>query len=158
MKIGHWLWFRGMAAATGVFALAFSGCSGVPDSTTAGAKSASGPEPAPASVNALQKGMKPDEVRALLGEPRDVSQRTGSAGPEETWSYRRRLREYTNQKVTGTSEFPYVDPITGQTRMILEPIYTLYTVTEYEELTLQWRNGELVEWSGRRVEVNSFDR
>ena len=149
--------FSAVVVAAAAF-LALAGCATAPDSpakeTTSAAAAKSDAKPA----KKLRRGMKPAEVRAMLGEPTEVNPHTGSDRAEETWFYRRQVGEHTGQKVTGTQELPYVDPMTGDARTMMEPVYTTYTAKVIEELTLYWKNGELVDWKARRREVESFNQ
>jgi hypothetical protein len=94
----------------------------------------------------LHKGMKPGEVRALLGEPAHIKPVRFSGGEAETWVYERGSESEVRQAVTGTQEVPYFDPFLNQIRMIPEPVYSQETITVVEELHVVWHHGELFEW------------
>jgi hypothetical protein len=94
----------------------------------------------------LHKGMKPEEVRQALGNPVRVQPLKVPEGKAERWIYTRGKKTETRRVATGTMDLPYVDPITGQTRMIPEPVYSDEATTITEELHLFWHNGELVDW------------
>jgi hypothetical protein len=101
--------------------------------------------------------MTPAEVRAVWGEPAEVTPVASPDGSSERWLYRQPPRNVVEQKVTGTREVQYVDPITGAERMIPEPVYSNVTTTIVEEIHLLWFNGKLIKWTRQRHENRSFN-
>jgi hypothetical protein len=133
-------------AAAGLCLLALPACSTTPSSAVEQKN----------PTRALRKGMTPAAVRAVMGEPVEVVPLPAPEGTSERWLYRQLPRNVVEQKVTGTQEIPYVDPITGQQRMIPEPVYSNVTTTIVEEIHLLWFNGELISWTTQRKENRSI--
>jgi hypothetical protein len=134
-----------MLLATALFApLMLGGCatSATPDATRE--------REAQTLASVLQKGMTPEEVRALLGEPVQVRPVQSPAGKAERWVYRRRGGQVVNLQQTSTQDVPFVDPITGETRTMAEPVYSHVTTTVIEETHLLWVNGRLETWETLR--------
>ena len=102
----------------------------------------------------LRKGMTPDEVRLAFGEPARIQPATADAAEE--WIYVVERKTEVNQVVLGTHDVPYVDPATGQTRMIAEPTYSDEATTIIVELHLIWRDGILAGWKTERQRARSI--
>ena len=75
----------------------------------------------------------------------------------EVWIYRRTAVVGVDLVPTGTEDVPYVDPLSGQTRMIQNPVYNQETRTVEEELQLLLYEGRLVSWKRGFREKRSYD-
>lgn len=126
----------------GLMLIGLMGCAGL------SGHGASGPETAKASsaAVALRRGMLPDEVRQLLGEPGRVQAVLVGQENAEQWIYVRGQKTEIRQVVAGTREMPYYDPILKEMKTIPEPVYADEATTITEELLLVWQSGVLVEW------------
>ncbi len=128
----------------GLAALLVAGCA---SSTTAPNGSADPRTPA-AKIPAagLNKDMTPEQVRSLLGNPDSTKPMKAPEGHSEVWTYQ--LHRSTNVRMVpvGSHDVPYVDPMTGEQRMISEPAYERESVDVVEELRLLWYNDRLVSW------------
>lgn len=96
----------------------------------------------------LKQGMSPDEVVALLGEPKERKPfQSAQAKSAELWIYFGNVvRVEERQAQTGTRDVPYVEPISGVQRTIQEPVYSVETITIVQTLYLALLDGKLVEW------------
>jgi hypothetical protein len=135
--------------------LMLAGCATAPVRTDA-------PAPASNPFLALRRGMKPEEVKTLVGEPLAVrSREPGPAGaaapPAETWTYQRKVSEIVQQVATSTKDVPYFDPFLNTIRMIKEPVYQNETVTVLDTIELLMIDGLLREWKITRRTERKFD-
>ena len=100
----------------------------------------------------LRQGMLPDQVRSLLGEPRETRPFPSEEGTAEVWIYERKDVAVRPTAAT-TQEVPYVDPLTGVMRTVQEPVYSQESVSVTRELQLLWFDGKLESWkSDERVD------
>lgn len=126
-------------------ALLAAGCASPSASNSANAA----PEAAPASSPAapeLKKGMTAAELKAVLGEPKEVRPFVVNDVASEVWVFERRVPGKTRQVVARMREVPYVDPITGVMRMIQEPVHENETTTLIEVTEVLMFSGVVAEW------------
>lgn len=64
----------------------------------------------------------------------------------EVWIYRRTVAMDIDMVVTGVEQIPTIDPMSGQQRMVANPVYSQETRTKEEELRLLLVEGRLVTW------------
>lgn len=100
---------------------------------------------------ALKVGMTRDEVRALLGEPREARRMESGDGIAEVWTYVRDAGTQTNLVAATMRDVPYVDPITGVMRNIQEPEYTREILDLRTELSLLLFGGRLLSWKEKAL-------
>jgi outer membrane protein assembly factor BamE (lipoprotein component of BamABCDE complex) len=113
---------------TVVFTLLAGCATPPPSSSAAGGKTAAvAPATEPAGPeSALKRGMTPEEVKAIMGEPAEIKPMKSPAGAAEIWVYLRRSQGRTQQIMVGTKSTPMMttnsngDLVTTQT--IEEPI------------------------------------
>lgn len=144
------------SAACGALAL-LAGC------TTPAPSSAQANQPAPSKAAAsddpaqkLKPGMSPTEVREVMGQPDLIRPMEAPIGTSEVWVFHRDVLSNVGLAITGTREVPYVDPLTGVTRTIHEPVYNQQTVTTRDRLELLWFDGKLVTWKIVRDRSQSY--
>ena len=99
--------------------------------------------------------MTREEVRTAVGAPDDTRPSGVDAAQADVWVYRR-TRTNVVQKTVGSQNVPYVDPFTGQTRMIPEPIYAMETTTIVLHVTLFWKEGVLERWTTETSDSRAF--
>ena len=98
-----------------------------------------------AKLNAIEQGMPDSRIRELLGAPdsvKDVS-REGVRG--EIWTYRVSMVESASQTPTGTQDVPYVDPFSGQEKMLKEPVYETEYHRVYQAVQFLFVQGQLIQ-------------
>lgn len=86
--------------------------------------------------NALTMGMSAAEVRALVGEPREIKADPGEGSDAQLWRYQHKLDEVVRQVPIGTRELPAINPITGQPIVIVESVMTDEFSTIYQDIDL----------------------
>src|SRR5690606_33105378 len=86
------------------------------------------------------------ELKALLGEPKEVRPYVVDGVASEIWVFERRLQGRTRQVVARMREVPYVDPITGVMRMIQEPMHENETTFVIEKMEVLMFSGAVAEW------------
>ena len=134
--------------------LLLAGCASTP--STASRPAGSGDDPSVPSK--LVKGMSGEAVRALLGNPADVSLPPKATVAAEIWTYHRTYR--TSREVqTGTQTHPaFVGPGRGDQGMgtVEEPVYSTEFYEVNETLKLLIFHDELLEWKRTATENRSF--
>ncbi len=108
----------------------FAGCETTSNAPAAGTKPKAGPgQPSKpevlipaAKLNAVKRGMTSAEVRGLLGNPNNISPFPAGELKGEVWTYRISVVKRTNFIAASMEEIPFVDPITGEMKMIKEPV------------------------------------
>jgi hypothetical protein len=104
----------------------------------------------------LRKGMTPDEVRLAFGEPTRTQPATVESAEE--WIYVVDRKTEVNQVVIGTHDVPYVDPVTGQTKMVAESTYSEEATSITVELHMIWRDGVLAGWTTERRRDRAYTK
>ncbi len=139
--------------AIAVAAVLFAAGCAAPSATAPVAPSAVAPLAGPA----LRKGLSAGELKALLGEPKEVRPYVVEGVPSEIWIYERRIPGVTRQVPVRMQEVPYVDPITGDTRMIQEPVYENERTTIIETTDVLMFSGAVAEWKTKQVAERDFN-
>jgi len=140
---------RTAVAAFGSAILLWAGCSG--PSVSPGRPPADRAGSAPtgsggASLDALRKGMTATEVRAVLGNPDEIKPFKSPDIGVYVWTYRRVVRGPERQVITGTRDIPAINPITGQSITMQEPIYAQEITYFHETIDLLMQRDALLEW------------
>ena len=136
-----------------LLAALLAACSSTPSAATARSDRA----PAagePEAWRSLAKDMTADQVRAALGQPFAV--RPMQSPGAEIWVYRRMTARDVGMVPLKMEDIPYVDPFTGQQRMIQEPVYYQEVRTVEEELNLLLYQGKLVSWKSRYLNARTY--
>jgi hypothetical protein len=151
---------RLLVLTTGLVLGLLPGCASAPSDQEADPKAAQGPAPGGERSLAanLRKGMTQEQVREMLGNPAQIRPVRGAEGTSERWVYERRVSQVVDQQATGSQDVPYIDPFTGEMRMIQEPTYSQVTKTITEELHLLWRNGGLESWTTLHRSKQSLEK
>lgn len=147
----------GRSSAIAVAALALmllAGCSSTavssghptPPTSTVEAKSEAPRKP----FGKLAKGMPATQVRELLGLPAEVTPSVTAGVKSEIWTYRESYPGKTQSVPGEMQEIPYVDPISGEMRMIKQPILRTEITRIAETTELLLIEGKLIEWKQRR--------
>jgi hypothetical protein len=141
--------------------LLLAGCSSasVTDARPAGATQSGGPQNGVSdqALAALQKGMTTEQVRNLLGQPAEIKPfKTGEIGAY-VWTYRRSLNSGVRQVTTGMREVPYIDPLTGATRTMREPVYSNEIIVIHETVELLMFQDRLAEWKRSRTNERIYN-
>lgn len=153
---------RQTASTLALFLLAagLAGCTNTPSS----APSASAAAAAPAAANSiavdgthLHKGDTADKLLAAVGEPDERKPFRADEIAAEVWIYKRRIPGAVRQVPSSTRDVPYVDPLTGNMRMLQEPVYSNERTTFDETTELLLINGQLAEWKQWLRESRTHD-
>lgn len=117
------------------------------------------PPPPPPEGVPLRLGLRRAEIRELLGRPSAVRPMESGDGKAEVWVYDRPVQTSVRAVSTGMRDEPWVDPITGEMRMLKVPILEYETESRHVELRLLMFHGRLINWAevptGTRRQVNS---
>ena len=138
----------------GLFTL-MAGCASAP---------AAGPRPAEAPGKkaqdpfaAVQQGMTAEEVRSLVGEPKEIKPMKTAGLKSEVWLYDRKIADLTRMSDVGDVEVPVINPITGVTSTTKNTIMNLREedITVYETVEVLMIDGHLAalkrkQWSDRK--------
>ncbi len=95
-----------------------------------------------ALVRALKFGMRQSQVRSWLGEPLKVVPVLSPPATEQ-WIYETRLPPTYRTIAIEIQEVPWVDPISGEFKIIREPLTGQQRIDGVEILTLTFRDGVL---------------
>jgi hypothetical protein len=124
-----------------------SGCETPPTAGTGPAAPAQATTANPSE--SLQKGMTAAQVRACLGEPDEIKPLGGGELRSEVWVYRRFVSNVTRPVMVTTEEVPYINPITGQSTTIPEPVISHELISTSMLTELLMIEGRLFEWKHR---------
>jgi hypothetical protein len=106
---------------------------------------------------AVQKGTTAEEVRKLLGEPKEIKPLTNASVAGEVWHYEHKIDAFTQQMGTGTKDVPYVNPKTGTSETRQEVIMSDVHITVYASVDFLLVEGRVIEikrkqWEDRQVD------
>lgn len=139
MRRTHHLPPTAIFASVAFLSLLLSGCATSPEAQTAAAPSA-------AKVIDLKRGMTPEQVRAILGEPAEVQVPQVSNNIDiVVWVYRRNAGSRVDSVAPTIMMEPWVDPLTGILYNLERPNPSERRVDFIEELHLYFASGELSE-------------
>jgi hypothetical protein len=108
-----------------------------------------------AKINAIAKGMRAEDVRAVLGSPTEVNQFTSGALTGEIWTYRIAASDTTTQVPTAMRDVPGWDPFSNRPITLQEPVYQVQHIRTYDTLDLLIVDGRLIERKPGRREVDN---
>ena len=125
---------------------------------------AAGPRPAeapgkkaPDPFAALQPGMTAEEVRSLVGEPKEIKPLKTASLKSEVWLYDRKIADLTRTADVGNVEVPVVNPFTGVASTTKDTIMNLReeNITVYEAVEVLMIDGHFAalkrkQWSDRK--------
>jgi len=102
----------------------------------------------------LRKGMTEAEIRAVWGEPKAVH-----AGKEGETILVYLFDVLTTQRMVAAAmkEVPAVDLLTGEAKMVMEPVLTPQKVIVTQTIVLQLLDGRLASWARKLGEERSFN-
>lgn len=104
-----------------------------------------------ATVLDIQKGSPSEDLIALLGEPKQVTQIEHESGTIEVWSYEL-TRSQTSMVAYETQEIPFVNPLTGIQVMVSEPLYKAETTTVSDAIDVYLLEDHVIGWKVSREE------
>jgi len=125
---------------------------------------AAGPRPAeapgkkaPDPFAALQPGMTAEEVRSLVGEPKEIKPLKTASLKSEVWLYDRKIADLTRTADVGNAEVPVVNPFTGVASTTKDTIMNLReeNITVYEAVEVLMIDGHFAalkrkQWSEQK--------
>lgn len=114
----------------------------------------SAPAPTSTAMN-LRKGMTEVEIRAAWGEPKAVH--AGKQDNETILVYQFDVLSTQKMVAAAMTEIPAIDPITGESRIVMEPVLKPQQVTVTQTIVLQLIDGQLVSWARQLGEQRSFN-
>ena len=95
-----------------------------------------------ALIGALKFGMRESQIRSWLGQPKSIQPNSDDPIQEE-WVYENALPVKYRTIAIEIELVPWVDPITGEMRMIEQPLIGQQRIDGTEILTLTFREGTL---------------
>lgn len=93
----------------------------------------------------IRKDSPVEDLVALLGEPQSIEDYPADPQRVKIWIYQKE-KSRTDMVAFETEEIPYVDPITGEERMIEEPLYKPQTKTSIQIIKVYVIDGKVVGW------------
>jgi hypothetical protein len=100
----------------------------------------------------LYRNMTGQQVRSVLGQPVRVAPMEAPEGAAEVWTFRRSVVTGTREVQTGVRDVPWMDPVSGESRMLQEPVYGLETTFATEEIELLIFEDRLLDWKRKWVD------
>lgn len=88
-------------------------------------------------------GMTADEIRQIAGNPVRIKRLKKEGVEAEIWYYKYNRLANVKEVATKTVDVPWVDPITGATKMMPEPVYSQQRTFVVETTELLLVNGQL---------------
>ena len=131
-----------------------SGCATPPENNKASLTGS------PRLLAQLHKGQTSAQVETLLGKPAEIRPFSVENGDlrSEVWIYRVIVEEKEWQVPTGIREIPAVNPRTGQSIVIQEPIYETQQVRTTDIVELPMVEQQLLEWKVRRETTQALQQ
>lgn len=103
----------------------------------------------------IATGMTADEIRQIAGNPAKIKRLKKEGVQAEIWYYKYNRLANVTDVATRTINVPWVDPITGVTKMMPEPVYSQQRTFVVETTELLLVNGQLASSKRyRNVEKN----
>ena len=104
----------------------------------------------------IRIGMNAEEVKAVLGEPHEERAPDPVKLPAcVEWRYELRLSAFIGGNAVEINETPYIDPITGEAKVILDPVVRHERKEVERTVFILFNNAKVVGW---RVEDHSKRR
>lgn len=104
----------------------------------------------------LQRGMLVADIRAKLGEPREIVPIDDERFMGEAWFYTDNFEKYIGDVVVDLEHIPYTDPVTGVEREILDPIMGQEFLNIIQMTILYVQNDQLVGWKQKFQEERDY--
>ncbi len=104
----------------------------------------------------VTRGSPTEDLIALLGEPQSIEPYDGDPERIQIWIYH---ITKTNTQFVGfnSKEVPWVDPITGELKMILEPEYQPKTTISTDTVQVYIINDKVLGWIVDRKKRRYYD-
>jgi hypothetical protein len=136
-----------------VIALLLGACTSAPREAAQSAPASTATAPKDHPKN-LRKGMTEAEIRTVWGEPKAIH-----ADKEGGTILVYHFDVLTTQRMVAASmtEVPAYDPISGETKSVMEPVLTPQNVTVTQTIVLQLKDGKLTGWARQLGEQRSFN-
>ena len=125
-----------------------AGCAGTPTPGLGPADTAQAQATNPFA--AVRKGMKAEEVRKLLGEPKQIKPLNTAGVTGEVWLYEHEIDALTQEVGIGTRNVPFFNPRTGVTENRQEIVMSNEHLTKYESVEFLMVDGRLIEWKRKQ--------
>lgn len=109
------------------------------------------------SMTGLSKGMSVTELVELYGQPKEKTNIERDELVFERWIYVEPFRSRVDMVASRMEEVPYIDPLTGESKTIQEPVFT-QEMKHYElKSDILMFDGKVIEWKQSTVMVRSLD-
>ncbi len=109
------------------------------------------------SMTGLSKGMSVTELVELYGQPKEKTKIERDELVFERWIYVEPFRSRVDMVASRMEEVPYIDPLTGESKTIQEPVFT-QEMKHYElKSDILMFDGKVIEWKQSTVMVRSLD-
>jgi hypothetical protein len=134
--------------------LLVAGCASAPETSPRPADAARTKAPDP--FVGLQKGMTAEEVKNLVGEPKEIKPLIAAGLKGEDWLYDHTIADFTKSVGSGTQDMPVTNPLTGATSVAPQTVMTEEYVTVHETVDVLMFDGRVIElkrkqWSDRKI-------
>ncbi len=124
--------FGGACSTTAPVTPSGSTTTATPTAPTSGTAPAPSTSFAREAMKQLRLGMTKEEVIGLVGRPREIKPRPQPGFAGEIWTYTNTLDPAYREVAVEVEEVPFVDPITGIERTILDPRPQLERISREE--------------------------
>ncbi len=109
------------------------------------------------SMTGLSKGMPVTELVELYGQPKEKTKIEREDLVFERWIYEEPFQSRVDMVASRMEEIPYIDPLTGESRTIQEPVFT-QEMKHYDLKTdILVFDGKVIEWKQSTVMVRSLE-
>ena len=126
------------------------------------------PEPSPRPGNApreeetnpfaaVQKGMKAEDMRKLLGEPKEIKPLNTAGVTGEVWLYEHKIAALTQEIGTGTVDVPFFNSRTGTMENHQEMVMSNLHINTFESVEFLMIDGRLIEWKRKQWQDRQID-
>ncbi len=101
--------------------------------------------------------MTTEEVRKLLGEPKEIKPLSAAGAAGEVWHYEHKIDALTQQVGVGTKDVPFVNPRTGASDTRQETVMSDVHITVYESVDFLVVDARVIEWKRKQWEDRQID-
>ena len=91
-----------------------------------------------------------------MGQPQRIEPDPRDPENLQVWIYIRE-RSQVDMRSMESVEVPYVNPITGEMKTILEPVYKPHTTTNTETLRIYVVNNQVLGWKADHKQENTIE-
>lgn len=104
----------------------------------------------------VRVGMHKPQIMELLGEPKRIEPPRNANGMREVWEYEIIYPPRYKTVVAQMELVPYVDPFTGELKMLEEPVPNQQRIQRFETLLLTFRGPRMIDLERKVHESRDF--